>query len=152
MASVLARTASFSEKTGGSLEVRQIDWQGDVLYVIAKAEDDIAGLLQRGDRFVLAKILTTKVRHPVTLLEVRQIGGTLKKSAAFAVTDVLDVEMYGGLVSLARTTDIKGLAGFVVIPAVDSSLVDGIDMRAACNALTRLQSFFVPPKEVNNGN
>lgn len=151
MADYVARMAALSEKTGEALEVRQVERQGELLYVIAKADDGVAKLLRQGDRFILTKTSGAKVRHAVAVLEVHQVGGSLRKCVAFVVREALDSEIHDGLAALARTTDVKGLDGLAVVPNVSLQLFEGVDMQVACDAFGRLESLVVPPRELDDG-
>jgi hypothetical protein len=148
----LARMTEVLAATGGAIEVRQVVREGDALYVIVRADDTVLALVRAGDRFVLTKSSATKVQHAVAGLEAYQVGGTMRKSIAFLVKNIVDYAIHDGLAALSRTTDVKGLEGLAVVPELDPQLVAGLDMQMVCRAIKRVEAVLIPVRETEDGN
>jgi hypothetical protein len=136
-AEFVARMQRFSQAVGRPLNLRIFIRQGGQLHAIAKAPSAALEHLRVGDRFRLLYRSASGLETMSAWVEVSQPVNLTQETAAFRFVRFLEEEM-GHIDQLARSRDVRSMAGYSLVPDCDPGRYPDLDLSLIRQVLQRL--------------
>ena len=133
---LIARMKNFSLALNKPLNLRRFFREADLLFVAAKGATEAVAHLRVGDPFLLLRIGTDKLETRIAKLIVQQVAGLEEGVVAFRVTVPFGDEIQQ-IERLTESTEIAGMRGYRIIPALDLGGYPDVDLRLLAGWVNR---------------